>query len=115
VDLAGVDLERILDELTRTGDADFVKVRDGDETVTVSKRGEFLLVNVDEPSGGTEVRVRLPLSVIHALLGDSSDLSTLDLSAALSALGEFRGDLVTVRDGGETVRIWIDENNSMIE
>lgn len=115
VDLRGLDLRLVLDQLRQSGDAEFVNVRDGSETVTVSKKGDVLLVHVDDSRGGEQVRVRMPLTLVEALLGEDGDVNTLDLAAALDVLDDFEGELVSVRDGDETVRVWIDENNFIVD
>lgn len=115
VDLEGLDLRAILKEIAEAEDADFVKVRDGNETVLVSKKGGFIHVDVDEAHGGERVRVRMPLSIIDAMLTEGGEPNSLDLVAAMRALSAFEGDLITVQDGRETVRIWIDSSNSIDE
>ncbi len=104
-----------MEEFRKTGDTEFVNVQDGSENVSVSKKGEFLLVNVDHVEGGEKVRVRMPLALEDALLDSDGDDNSLNLAAALKVLSEFRGDLVTVQDGDEQVRIWIDHNNFIAE
>lgn len=111
VELGDLDLRAVLEEFRRTGDTEFVRVRDGQENVTVSKKGDFLLVNVDSEGDGEKVRVRFPLEIIDAMLDSGSD--GLDLIAALNVLSDFEGDLVSVEDGDEIVRVWIDHSNSM--
>ena len=111
VKVGDLDLRAVLEEFRKTGDTDFVRVRDGHENVTVSKKGDFLTVNVDSDNGGEKVRIRLPLEFIDAMLDSGSE--ELDLVAALSILSDFQGDLVSVEDGDEIVRIWIDQSNSM--
>jgi hypothetical protein len=110
-----MDLRAIMEEFRKTGDTEFVNVQDGSEKVTVSKKGEFLLVNVDDSEGGEKVRVRMPLALVDALLDADGDDDSLNLAAALKVLSEFEGDLVTVQDGDEMVRIWIDSNNFISE
>ena len=78
-------------------------------------KGEFLLVNVDDAEGGEKVRVRMPLALVDALLDSENGDNSLNLAAALKVLSEFEGDLVTVQDGDEMVRIWIDNNNFINE
>ena len=115
LDLEGIDLRAVLTEFANAADADFVKVRDGDETVLVSKKGGFLHVDVDEAHGGDRVRVRVPMSIVDALVTSEGEPHSLDLAAALRALSTFEGDLVTVEGGRETVRVWIDSSNSIDE
>ncbi len=115
IDLEGMDLRAVMEEFRKTGDTEFVNVQDGSEQVSVSKKGEFLLVNVDDSEGGEKVRVRMPLTLVDALLDVDSEDNSLNLAAALKALSAFKGDLVTVQDGDEMVRIWIDNNNFIDE
>jgi hypothetical protein len=115
IDLEELDLADLLEQLARVEDAELVTVRDGEQTVTMSKQGRLLLVDVDENRGATEVRVRLPLDAVGALVGDRRDLSELDLVAAMRVLTEYEGDLVHVRDGEESVRVWIDRRSSMTD
>ena len=79
--------------------------------MVVKKEGEFILVQTTEHSDrGAEVDAKLPLTVVDALL--SGPEGTFDFTAALQALADFGpGELVTVRDGEETVRVWIDDQN----
>ena len=115
LDIDGLDLRAVLEEFRNTGDTEFVNVQDGSEKVSVSKKGEFLLVNVDDSEGGEKVRVRMPLALVDALLDADSEDNSLNLAAALKVLEDFQGDLVTVQDGDEMVRIWIDNNNFISE
>jgi len=115
VDLEGIDLRAVLKELAEAEDTEFVKVRDGDETVSVSKKDGFLHVDVDEAHGGERVRIRMPLSIVDAMLTEGGEPNSLDLAAAMRELSTFEGDLITVQDGRDTVRIWIDSSNSIDE
>jgi hypothetical protein len=114
LDLEGIDLRAVLREIAEVEDGDFVKVRDGDETVSVSKKSGFLHVDVNESRGREQVRLRMPMSILDAMLAVDGDSNSLDLVAALRALSTFEGDLITVQDGSETVRVWID-SKSFIE
>jgi hypothetical protein len=113
LDLEGIDLRAVLTEFANAPDADFVKVRDGDDTVSVAKKGGFLHVDVDEAHGGDRVRVRVPMSIVDALVASEGEPNTLDIAAAMRVLSAFEGDLVTVQGGRETVRVWIDSSNSI--
>jgi hypothetical protein len=114
-DMEGLDLRAIMEEFRNTEDTEFVNVKDGDETVTVEKKGDFLLVSVDSAGQGEKVRVRMPLAIVDALLDTEAGDNSLNLMAALKTLRDFEGDLVTVQDGDENVRIWIDNNNFIAE
>ena len=104
--LDGLDLRKILEALQDAPDADFVTVESVGESVRVSKDKGFLLVTAD--TDDERVRVRMPLGVVEALLGDGKG-TELDLVAGLARLSEFDGgDLVTVQSDDTSVRVWID-------
>lgn len=83
-------------------------VEDGDDNVKVWKEAGYLRVRVlEEGDGEAEVNVKIPERVVDALLG--GDGEQLDLSAALAALvDEGEGELVTVNDDRDRVRVWVD-------
>jgi len=114
-DLDGVDLRALIRELRNAPEAEFVTVRSADESVRVAREGDFFVVRVEERGElGESVRVTVPLGVLDALLA-GADGDEFDLNAALEALGEFDGELVTVEGRDETVRIWIDDRNFIAE
>ncbi len=98
-------------EIKDAPEATFVTVETRDENVVVKKEGDFLLVETAERSeDGADVDVKVPLTVVDALL--SGPEGTFDFAAAIQALADYGpGELVTVRDGDETVRVWIDDTN----
>ncbi len=107
-----IDIRGILEAVRKTGDAELVNIQGDDQTVRVTKSGDFLVVKVTDKGGKETVDVRLPLKVVDALISGEED--ELDLIAGVRALGESGGgDLVTVQDGDESVRIWVDYKNSM--
>jgi hypothetical protein len=117
-EMNGVDLRALMDAIRSTGDSEFVSVESKHEHVRVAKQGAYMLIKVrDENSGfkkgdkAETVDVKVPLSVVEALLSGGKD--ELDLAAAVRAL-RAQGDteLVTVNDGEETVHIWVDSQNS---
>ena len=105
------ELIQFWEEVKKAPEATFVTVQTRDEKIRVRKEGMYVLVETTESSSrGTQVDVKFPLSVIDALL--SGPQGTLDFEAALNALAaEGDGHIVSVRDGDDTVRIWIDEQN----
>ena len=111
-EMEGIDLREMLVALNDAPDATFVTVESRDESVRVAKEDGYLLINVDEDRGrGEKVRVRIPLAVAEALVGN--DPEQLDLMAALQTLQEFDGeDLVRVESDDELVRIWIDSSEN---
>lgn len=113
-----VDLRAILDAVSKSPDNEFVTVQSKEENVRVAKAGEYILVKVtghkgDKDNGKPEqVDVKVPMSVVKALLTDVDEKDELNVLAALQALkahGDL--DLVTVKDGEETVRVWVDSKN----
>ena len=113
-DLDKVDIKALIQAVTDSPDGEYVTVDGDDEKVQVVKRGEFLLVHVVDDDE-TKVEVKLPMSVAQALVdSEATKDGELNLLAAIRELGKFRGDLVTVHDGDNFVRIWID-NDSQAE
>jgi hypothetical protein len=112
-DLNGVDLRAMLDALRTARDGEFVTVKSHEHDVRVAKENGYLVVNATEWKNGgkNEVQVRVPMSVVDALIVSGSH--DLDIVAALRALAT-HGDteLVSVRDGKQTVRVWLDSKNS---
>lgn len=109
-DLDVADFRRIWAELKKTGDTDLVTVEEDDEKVTVAKKGDKVLVNVDKPRSNEQVRVELPVAVVDAFFSAEGD--NVNLKAALAELSKLRGDVVKVTDKDSSVRIWIDEKNA---
>lgn len=112
-DLNGVDLRALLDAVRTTADGEFVKVESPEEDVRVAKEGDHLLVRVRENHHQNQkVDVRVPMTVVNAMLSGSKD--ELDLVAGIRALSAY-GDtaLVTVDDKEESVRIWVDSRSTM--
>lgn len=102
------DLRKLWKELRETGDAEFVTVKDGHESVRVFRKGDRIFVQTDTDEGEDEmVRIEVPVALVDALLSGRGD--ELDFEAAIAALEDMdTGDIVLVRDGDDTVRIWID-------
>ncbi len=111
---AGIDLDDLRDfwrEMRDTDDATFVTVESNDATVRVAKEGDFLVAKtIERGEDGAQVDVRFPFAVIEALFSEDGD--ELDLAAAIRALAEYTdGDIVTVKDGDTSVRVWVDDQN----
>lgn len=113
-----VDLKAMLEAVRDMPDAEFITVRDGDESVRVAKETGQLVIKVQdgELAGGEEVLVMIPMEVVEALLTGTEESGELNLAAGLEALSQFEGqDLVRVQDGSESIRVWIDRNSDMVE
>jgi hypothetical protein len=102
------DLRELWNEVRATKDMTFVTVEDHDENVRVWKEGNYFRVKVTERHGEeNEVNVQIPATVVDALL--SGDDEHLNFSAAVEALvAEGEGELVTVNDSNDRVRVWVD-------
>jgi hypothetical protein len=109
-----VDIRAILEAVKSSADGEFVTVQSKKENVRVAKKEGYLLVQVrEEKTDHTEtVDIKLPMAVVEAMLSGNPD--ELDILAALRAL-RAHGDseLVTVKEKGQTVRIWIDSKNTV--
>lgn len=111
-DLSVSDLRRMWNAMEDAGDAEFVTVEDGGETVRIYREGEFVFVKVDEKAGEENVQIRMPVKVMDALLsGEGEQLDLQAAMASLTSLGGSSGELVRVEDGGDVVRIWIDKDS----
>jgi hypothetical protein len=121
-----VDLRAVFEAVRDTKDGEFVTVQSRKNNVRVAKEGGYLVVRVREmkearktdkpdekPAALFEERVdvRVPMSVVDALLSGAKD--ELDLVAAVRALSA-HGDtiLVTVEDRKNTVKVWVDSKNT---
>jgi hypothetical protein len=114
------DLRRIWKELAAVGDAELVTVESEDENVKVQRKGDLLLVFVDQKAkpgkegkkekGAEQVRVEVPVSLVDALLSGEGEEANIE--AAVSELKKRRGDIVRVQDDESHVRVWIDEQNT---
>ena len=117
-----VDVRALLEAVRKTQDNQFVTVQSKDQNVEVAKAGEFLLIKVHENRGrgakkaeaskeGQTVDIKVPFKVASALLSGPND--ELNVLAAVRALDEYGNlELVTVKDGEDDVRIWVDSNNA---
>lgn len=107
-----VELEQIRSawaELKKDGNrGELVSIEDGDESVRISTTKDQVLVEVkDRATGAMKVMIHMPDAVIDALLGGKGE--AIDLAGALASLADgYKGSLITVNDGDEHVRIWVD-------
>jgi hypothetical protein len=76
----------------------------------VFKEGDYLYVRSNEEAQ-QQIEVNIPAPVVDALLSGEGD--ELDLMTAAKALAQSdAGELVSIRDGDETVRVWVDTNSA---
>ena len=106
-------MREIWQTLKSEGDFELASVKDGDMDLKIFKEGEYLYIRTAEEAD-EEISVTIPGTVVDALLSGEDD--ELDLMAAAKALTQSdEGELVSIRDGDETVRIWIDMSSSSSE
>lgn len=87
-------------------DGDYVTVRDEDSRVRIAKSAGYLLVHVDESSGGARVRMKIPTTLVDAVFAGGDEV---DLEAVGKALAKVpSGEIISVDDEDSHVRIWID-------
>ena len=107
-EISVAELREIWQEIKDSPDMTFVTVEEVDETVKVWKESGDLRVEVRGRDNET-VDVRVHVSVVDALLSGQED--DLDIGAAVSALAEAgAGELVTVAQADQTVRVWVDSS-----
>ncbi len=100
------DIRELWSEVRDSPDMTFVTVEDDGEKVKVWKEKNFVYVEVRNDAGDEKVDVRVPLAVVDALLAGDE----IDFTAAIQALAkDGGGDLVSVQDRDDRVRVWIDE------
>ena len=114
------DLRRAWKELAAAGDAELVSVESDDENVKVQRKGDLVLVLVEQKprtdkegkklKGAEQVRVEIPVSLVDALLSGEGEEANIE--AAILELKKRRGDIVRVQDDDSHVRVWIDEQNT---
>lgn len=106
------EMRAMLQAFRQAEDGEYVTVDGVDEKVRVTKSGGLFLVDVEDRGDEREqVKVRIRMEVIEALLSGGQD--ELNFRAAARSLRDFAGeDLVTVTSEDETVRIWIDEKRT---
>ena len=126
-EMEGVDCRALLEAIKTTKDGEFVTVQSHDSDVKVAKQGGYMLVHVtekgwDEGKAGKEskdskmteksrIEVKVPMKVVEALFsGGKNELDVLAALRALSAHGDT--ELVSVKDGDQTVRVWLDSKSS---
>lgn len=100
-------IREIWRELRSTGDAELVTMEDGASAVRVARVGDRVEIRVTEAGTRGTVEADFPVSVVDALL--SGEGETVNVDAALEALGTLRGDVVRVTEHDRQIRVWVDE------
>ena len=105
-DISVADLKKLWSEFKKAGNAEFLTVEKKNESVRISREGNFLLVKVLDQKK-SKVDIKIPVPVVDAML--SSPGNELDIKAALLAMQQQGvGEILTVHDHESHVRIWID-------
>ncbi len=107
-----IDVRALLEAVKSAPEGEFVSVQKPDEEVRVAKEHGQLVAHVKNKGGRERVDVTIPWEVAQALISETTD-NQLNISAAIKALQNI-GDmtLVTVAGEDESVRVWIDSNNT---
>jgi hypothetical protein len=107
-DHARVDWMAILKEIRTAPEGEYVKVKQPDADVNVSKRDGMVFVHVSERGeGGDNVDVRVPMALLDAFQVDKE--GRVDLKALVSHLDAVKsGELVRVESSDAHVRVWVE-------
>lgn len=111
-ELSWADLRNLWDQIRDSPDATYMTLKSRDQNMRIWKEGDFLRIGSEGTDYGNEpeIDVSFPLQVVDALF--SGPEGRLDIAAALQALADYGpGNLVSIRDGEHTVRVWIDDVN----
>jgi hypothetical protein len=107
----GADLRALLDSVRNSPDNVFVTIERHDSEVSVAKSGRLLLIKIvnkptPEHRSGKTIAIKVPISVVRAMLSGNSD--EIDVNAGIHALA-LEGEVdVTMNSDKETVRVWTD-------
>jgi len=103
-------LRQIWAELKANGNYELASITTKEERLRISLEGNEIFVRSAE-GAETNISVNLPTSVVDALLsGEGEELNVSAGVAALVAAGP--RDLVTIKETGKLVRVWIDEQST---
>jgi hypothetical protein len=107
-----VDLRKVCEAVRDAEDGEYVTVDSKDETVRIAKKDGIIRIHVRDTGEDAEnVEIKIKMEVLDALV--SGPPGELNIEAAVDVLGEEEAELVTVNDGDETVRIWVDSKASV--
>jgi hypothetical protein len=115
-----VDPHALLAAVADAPDNEFVTVKEKDQEVRVAKsNGNFVIHVIDKSDDGDKkdekhgqtVDITVPISIVKAMVPDGNH--EVDLVAAIRALGEAGSSLlISVHDGTQEVKIWVDSENN---
>jgi len=113
-DLDAAELRKMWNAVKGSRDGQFVSVEDRNQSIHVAKEKGLLKVHIRDQEGRNDdrIEVQLPLEVVDAMLAGEGD--ELNLVAGLQALrGRGNAILVTGKDDGSDIRIWVDDKPEM--
>ncbi len=107
-----IDVRAFIEAVKSAPEGEYVSVQKPGEEVRVAKEHGQLVAHVKDKGGKERVDVTIPWEVAQALISETTG-NQLNISAAIKALQNI-GDmtLVTVSGENESVRIWVDSNNT---
>jgi hypothetical protein len=106
--VADSDLRALRAAVGAAKEGEFVRVRLDDDEVLATRSGRHLHLRVEDED--TQVKIRVPLKLVDAVLAaESAGHGEIDLVAAIKMLrDQGAGEIVTIDDGNDQVRIWLD-------
>jgi len=105
---AEVNIPKLLEEIKKAPDAEYVKVNSKDADVNITKKDGIILINVTEKSKGhAKVVIKIPVALMDGLQINQNN--ELDVKSLLKNLENLDVDeLVSVTGDDANVRIWIE-------
>lgn len=109
-DFGLADAREMWQALRDAGDAEFVNVQDGDESLRVYREGDRLYIEAQD-GPDENLRVEMPVRVADVLLSPDSD--AVDFDAVVQELiDQGDSDLVLIQAEDRTVRFWVDNQST---
>lgn len=109
------ELQSMLKAVHEADEGEYITVFDDEDQVRVAKEKDRLNVRViekKEKGKQSKVTIHVPLAVVEALLSGKGEDGEFNVVAALEELGRHdSGEILSVDDNGERIRIWVDRKN----
>jgi hypothetical protein len=100
------DARRMWAAMRNAGDVEILNAQDDDGSVRIYREGNRVFV--DAVDGDETAQVEMPVAIADALFAEEP--SGPQLQAAIEELVRQGGsDLLVIRDGSSTVRLWVDD------
>jgi hypothetical protein len=103
-----VDIPKLIQEIKKSPDAEYVKVNSKDADVSISKKGGTITINVTGKNQDKEkVMVKIPSAILDGITVDANN--ELDVKSLLKNIENLPADdLVSVSGDDANVRIWVE-------